>query len=181
MLLRVFQRQIHLQCQAVLVAAHDLESSMVTRDMPRMWIAVQALLGAAANISKALWGQGGKLAEPRQTLRESLGVKDDSPLKEVVFRNHFEHYDERLDRWWDESPNHNHLDMSVISGENAIVGLADGDMFRVLDPEHGEIVFWGERFNLGHLIQEAQRLLPVAQAEAQKPHFEMPSTPGGGQ
>jgi hypothetical protein len=170
MLRRVFQRQVQFQCQAALVAAHDLESSMVTHDIPRMWIAVQGLLTAAANISKALWGQKGRLADERAPLRESLAVDDSSPLRDVALRNHFEHYDERLDRWWATSPAHNHLDMGVLSGPNAVVGFDDIDMFRVLDPLRGEVVFWGERFNLARIIQAAAQLLPVAQAEADKPH-----------
>ena len=31
---------------------------------------------------------------------ESVGVSDDSPLSKILIRNDFEHFDERLTRWW---------------------------------------------------------------------------------
>jgi hypothetical protein len=114
MLLRVYQGQVRRQCQAVLVASHDFNSAMTTDDIARAWIAIQNILTAAANISKALWGQGGKFAKEREPLRSSLQVDDTSPLRNVVMRNHFEHHDERLDRWWDTSESHNYLDMSIL-------------------------------------------------------------------
>ena len=99
MLLRTFQRQIQLQCQAIMLAAHDLNGAMTTGDTIHAWIAIQNLLTAAANISKALWGKGGRLKEERASLRESIQVDNASPLRLVVMRNHFEHYDEKLDEW----------------------------------------------------------------------------------
>ena len=96
-------------------------------------------------------------------------MDDTSPLKLVSMRNHFEHYDERLDKWWAESENRNHLDMSVMPSA-AVRGMADIDKFRVLDPTTGDVVFWGETFSLRQIVAEAQRLLPIATAEASKPH-----------
>ncbi len=95
-------------------------------------------------------------------------------------RNHFEHYDERLDKWWKSSETRNHFDMSVIP-PGAVQGLADIDMFRVFDPSTADIVFWGQRFNVNEIVREAAKLLPIASAEASKPHWEDPNTSGGGQ
>jgi len=92
-------QQIKLQCQAVLVGSNDFDSAMATGDHTHAWIAIQNILGAAANISKALWGAGGRHSEEREPLRASLQVDDTSPLRDVATRNHFEHYDERLDKW----------------------------------------------------------------------------------
>ncbi len=52
------------------------------------------MLNARANISKALWGSGGRLASERAELRASIDVSDDSPLRYVGMRNKFEHFDE---------------------------------------------------------------------------------------
>jgi hypothetical protein len=177
MLLRHFQRQVHLQCQAVLVGVHDFNGALVTGDVTNAWIAMQNILTAAANISKALWGSRGKHAKAREGLRTSLQVDDTSPLREVAMRNHFEHYDERLDHWWAKSERHNHMDMSIMP-PNMVQGLDDTDAFRVFDPTTGDLIFWGERFNVNELAQEATRLLPIAAAEARKPHFEPPAPPG---
>jgi hypothetical protein len=183
MLLRTFQRQVELQCRAVLIASHDFNAAMLTNDLTHAWIAIQNLLTAAANISKALWGAGGRLAEERKPLRQSLGVEDTAIFRDVAMRNNFEHYDDRLDRWWETSAHHNHLDMSVLPADS-VRGLAEIDMFRVFDPSTGDVVFWGQRFNLNDLLREVERLLPVVSAEAAQLHWEPPSsesTAGGGQ
>jgi hypothetical protein len=68
------------------------------------WYSMQAFLSAVANVSKLLWGSGTSEAkgreakERRRPLRESLNVDDDSPLKSRAFRNHFDHFDERLEK-----------------------------------------------------------------------------------
>ncbi|MEA2141968.1 MAG: hypothetical protein QOI64_398 [Solirubrobacteraceae bacterium] len=108
---------------------------MFLQAMPWTWTAIQNLLTAASNISKALWGQGGRHEVERQALRDSLGIDDTSPLREVAMRNHFEHYDERLDRWWAESVAHNHLDVSIMP-PSTVQGMDANDMFRVFDPRH---------------------------------------------
>lgn len=143
MLLRIFQRQVELQCHAVILAAQDLQRAMTVGAMPWVWVSIQNLLTAAANVSKALWGQGSGFAVQREALRDSLAVTDTSPLKAVSMRNHFEHYDERLDRWWATSANHNHLDMSIMP-PSTVQGLADTDMFRVFDPTTSDLVFWAK-------------------------------------
>ncbi|GAA5193131.1 hypothetical protein GCM10023346_17020 [Arthrobacter gyeryongensis] len=40
-------------------------------------------------------------------------------LKNVAFRNRFEHYDERIDRWWANSASHNILDKMISAPEAA--------------------------------------------------------------
>ena len=62
LLLRVFQRQVELQCKAIVFSGHDLQLAMSVNDKSRTWVAVQNLLSAAANASKALWGQGSRFA-----------------------------------------------------------------------------------------------------------------------
>ena len=49
-------------------------AALQQRDMDRLFYAIQNLLNAAANVSKALWGSGGKLAVGRQPLREGSSV-----------------------------------------------------------------------------------------------------------
>jgi hypothetical protein len=179
--LRIFQAQVELQCRTVIFAAQDVERALRLPDAALTWSAIQNLLTAAANISKALWGQGGKLAVEREPLRASLGIADTSPLREVAMRNHFEHFDERLDRWWDTSANHIYVDMAVGPRGRTVSGPAESDMFRQFDPTTGEVIFWGERFNLQEIVSEAERLLPIVHAEASKPHWEAPNVSGGGQ
>ena len=167
MLLRTFQKQIALQCEFVLKAANDINSALQLGDINGIFGGIQSLLSAAANIAKALWSQ----EEARGPLRASLGVRDDSPLRELRMRHNFEHFDERLDRWWRESRQRNYADLNVGS-KDAIAGIAEIDRFRWFDPRTTDVMFWGESFNIQKIVDEVKHLHPVAIQESRKPHWE---------
>ena len=143
MLLRAFQQQILLQCQFMLMASAKINEALRQDDISRTFYSIQNLLNAAANVSKALWGQSGSLTAERQALRDSIGVSDSSPLREVTMRNNFEHFDERLDRWWTQSAHHNYADLNI-GPRSAISGIDNVDTFRMYDPATTEVVFWGQ-------------------------------------
>jgi hypothetical protein len=115
-------------------------------------------------------GQGGKFSAEREPLRASLRVPADSPLRKVTMRNNFEHFDERLDAWWEKSAQHNHVDMIVGPG-SLVSGFADVEMFRQLDTRSGDLTFWGQRFNLPDIIAEIDRVRLIAETEAAKPNW----------
>ncbi|WP_407146070.1 hypothetical protein [Bradyrhizobium sp. ORS 86] len=176
MLLRVFQTQTLRQCKYVLSSARELDAALKNRDIDRVFYALQNLLNAGANISKALWGQGGKLAEQRKPLRDSIGITDASPLKEVTMRNNFEHFDERLDRWWSKSANHNIAD-HLVGPPDIINGLLENEKFRHYDPTTTNVIFWGQEFNVRRIVEEINRVLPALELEASKPHWEIGNLP----
>ncbi len=153
----------------MLRAAEDVNNGVRTTDTDLTFYGLQNLLNAAANISKALWGQTGRLSAERQPLRDSIGVEDDSPLRQVAMRNNFEHFDERLDRWWKGSANHNMMDRNFFS-HAAISGANNLDMFRNFDPKTSDLIFWGQEFNIQALLNEVDRMLPKLREEADKPH-----------
>src|ERR1043166_7402120 len=115
MLLRVFQSQIDLQCRCALKAADDLDAALAINDVAAAFCAIQPLLSAAANISKALWGERKtkNALAARQPRRDSLNIRDDSPLYPLKMRNSYDHFDERLDKWWKQSKNHNIIDRII--------------------------------------------------------------------
>lgn len=173
MLLRAFQRQVADQCRLVLASVPVINSAANAGDQNQLWIGCQMFVVGAGNVSKAMWGQPKKrkiLAPARQPLRDSLETDDSSVLYEVGMRNNFEHYDERLDRWWAESKSHNHLDR-MIGPPSMVMGIDDIDRFRVYDPTTLSIVFWGETFALQPIASECERILPLAEREADKPHW----------
>lgn len=195
MLLRLFQHQVARHCTFVLMAADDAQLAL--NDMQRwrscahcterFWYSAQSLLGAAANVSKALWGggRGQKAIEARRTpLRVSLAVEDDSPLKLKDLRNHLEHFDERLEEWLTRSERKWHIDGGF--GDPRAPGFIDPppepvEVFRNYNPATGELTFWGDTVLLPQLVAAAGELLAKAQAEAAKPHWEPPpSTSGAG-
>jgi hypothetical protein len=150
-LLRLHQGQIAHQCHAALNAAQQANAALQMNDQEIFWASIQNFLTAAANIAKACWGQGGSLADERADLRESLAVVDTSPLvTNTDLRNHLEHYDERLDRWYRTSARHNYADFLIAPRATTIAGMEDTDIFRHFDPQTNEVIFWGSitRFNL---------------------------------
>lgn len=180
MLLRAFQQQVVDQCRYV---AFSLPLINQPSDSDDLWIGCQMFVTGSANLSKAFWGEGrgrAKIAPRRQPLRDSLGVTEDSPLKAVGMRDNFEHYDQRLDQWWSQSPTHNHLDRSEVA-PGGVTGIRNIDMFRVYDREARTLYFWGQPFELQPIASEVGRILPIAVREADKPHWEPPSTSGSGQ
>lgn len=131
-LLRIFQREVERQCKFSLIAVQDLEQSLKVNDSDRIWYAVQALLVAAGNISKLLWPPMPLTPNRGEELRASLSVKDRSPLESRTFRNHFEHFDERLEKWASSSKRRNFADSNV-GPLGMIVGLDGKDYIRNFD------------------------------------------------
>jgi hypothetical protein len=159
-LLHVFRIQVASQCNFLLFAAEEANKALQQHDVKRVFYAMQNLLNAAANISKILWGSGGKYADARKPLRDIIGINDGSPLREVTMRNNFEHIDERIDRWWKESKGHNLTDMNIgpVSTPNEI------DNFRNFNPTTKNMTFWGQEFNLQKLVDEAGTILSKLEA-----------------
>lgn len=166
LLLGMFQRQVSLQCRFVVLASEQLNASLGRRDVEQVFYAIQGMLNAAANVSKALWGgKNAGMAAQRAELRTSLGVTDASAFMTVSMRNNFEHFDERIDKWWRESKRKNALDLFVCPS-SAVVGYDSIDRFRWLNQETGVLTFWSEEFNLNDILTEAKRisdLFPEAQ------------------
>lgn len=143
----------------------------IAMDWPvRAWYPIQAFLTAVANISKALWGQGGTLTAERAALRAALEVDDSSPIQSTAMRNNFDHFDDRLDTWWKESTNHNYVDLSFGNMAAAVTGEGIGtkDMFRSFDPATGNLVFWGQTYHVPTMEKEIARIMRVALITASK-------------
>ncbi len=172
MLLRLHQSQIEHQCHAAVLALNIAQQGLDQNNQHVFWASIQGFLTAAANISKSLWGAGGKLSDQRANLRASLQVADDSPLASTDLRNHLEHFDERLDRWHANSERHNYADFVIGPKESTIAGMEEMDMFRQFDPSNGQIIFWGERHDLIPIRDAIEALLPIVTTEAARPHWE---------
>lgn len=93
--------EINRQCKFALTALEDMDLGNEEVN-PRFWYSVQAFLSASANASKLLWGSTEEIARRRRPIRQSLGISDDSPLRSRSFRNHFDHFDERLETWFQD-------------------------------------------------------------------------------
>lgn len=188
-LLRVYQTQVLFCCKALVLAYQDIATGLEEGGNPdRVWYGVTNFIIGAGNLSKTLWGVGSKKERARryterQPLRDSLSVTDDSPLRDIKIRNDYEHLDERLEQWWNESEHHNMSDLNI--GPKTAIAASPGvfgekDMLRWLDPTTGDVNFWGNELNLLAVMSEVQRIFPIVQAEAQKPHWNTETSGGGG-
>ena len=147
----MFQDQILLQCDFVVYASSDLNESLKQEDSRKTFFAIQNLLGSTANISEVLWGVNQTLSVERKPVRDSIGVTESSPLKTRAMRNNYDHFDERLDRWYEESQAHAYTDLNVMP-RGFIAGLNEIDIFRWFDPKTTNVIFWSENFNIQEIV-----------------------------
>jgi len=169
MVLQIFQHEVERQCKFALIAAQDLNQALQSPDMDRIWYSVQAFLVAAGNISKLLWPSKPHLPKRGDELRASLSVEDSSPLQPRKFRNHFEHFDERLENWAVSSKRHNFADSNV-GPPGMIVGLDPEDYIRNFDTTNFAVTFRGDVYHLQPIVDAVRDLWEKTVIEAQKPH-----------
>ena len=168
-LLHIFHQEIERQARFSILAFQDLgealkqlqkggadhDHSLVRIAHDRIWYSLQALLIAAGNLSKLFWPSKSQCEERGRELRESLKVPGDSPLQPRKFRNHFEHFDERLHEWASSSPHRNFVD-SNIGPLNAIQGIDPEDLLRNFDPQSATLTYRGDTYELLPMIESIQ-------------------------
>lgn len=171
MVLRIFQREVERQCRFALMAIQDLKQALQTYDMDRIWYSIQGFLVAAGNISKILWPPKARSRERGAELRASLSVGSDSPLEPRTFRNHFEHFDERLEQWVLSSERRNFVDSNV-GPPGMIAGLEPGDFLRNFDTTSSAVTFRGDVYHIEPVGEAIRDLWQKAAVEAEKPRWE---------
>jgi hypothetical protein len=134
------------------------------RAFDEIWMALQQLLGAAANISRLLWSGDaqGALTQreaARTGLRASIGVTDSDSfaLKDRALRNHWEHIDEKVEAWWSGNTRHvfSHRSIGFNSGPSI---MAEKDEFLYFDGTTKIVTFWGLVVRVPELVDEARTL-----------------------
>jgi hypothetical protein len=135
----------------------------------RRWLLLQTIVVSAANLSKLLWGTGRNKDEAerreaeRKPLRDSVGVHEDSCLRSRHLRNDFEHFDERIEcRFSDPDRRRGFV------GRNIGGGPGNVEPFGHYNPETGDLTFWMHTVNVCQIVEEAERILPRAEAESLK-------------
>jgi len=107
----------------------------------------------------------------RAELRASLSLSDNSPIRSRKFRNHFEHFDERLEQWATSSKRHNFVDQNV-GPPSMIIGVDPEDFLRNFDTENFAVTFKGEVYELRPVINAIRDIWLKAVVEAKKPWWE---------
>jgi len=90
-------------------------------------------------------------------LRELLDVDDRNPLSDRHFRNHFEHYDERIEDWFAESGSAVCID-SRIDPFDSPWGRNPANFHRGYNPLTKTLTFRGESTDLAAILSALQEI-----------------------
>lgn len=148
----VFLGEIENQSRIALRAADRLAAIEHGMDSIDIWSAVQSILIAAGNVSKILWPPRKTSAPRGATLRALLDVYDSNPLSDRNFRNHFEHYDERIEDWLASKNSSTYTD-SVIGLPPVFARLYPSNVHRGYDYSTQTLTFRGESMSLESIVK----------------------------
>ena len=95
--------EIALQAQIAIRAFERLNAEENQFDQIEIWGAIQSILVSSGNVSKILWPMK-KFGERGKLLRQYLNIPENHILAPRVFRNHFEHFDERVEERFNKIP-----------------------------------------------------------------------------
>ncbi len=161
-LFSAMKMEVENQCEFALMAFEDLQANLAAGSPKRIWYSVQGLLIAAGNLSKLLYATGGRKRRCEE-LRKILGLAPTSPIAPRNFRNHFEHFDERLESWARSSKRKNIVDR-CITRPGAIPWIDPDDYLRNLDRTTLTVTFRGDRFPLVPVVEEVRRIQSAVSA-----------------
>jgi hypothetical protein len=153
----VFIGEILNQAKFAERAALRLDTSTDDFDPIEIWGAIQSILIAAGNVSKILWPSRKTSADRGKLLRELLEVDDRNPLSDRNFRNHFEHYDERIEDWFKKSGSAVYID-SRIDPFGTPWGRNPANIHRGYDPLTKALTFRGESTDLAAILRALKEI-----------------------
>ena len=142
-----------------------------------LWYSLQNFLVAVGNISKIFWvypkdGDAPTSSEQHgmeraEKLRKIYLVDEEPPYKSRKFRNHFEHFDQRIDDWATSSTRKCFVD-SNICPKGSIVGMDQNDEFRNLDPQTFTLTFAGKEYELLPVYEAIKELHQIVIGKQQE-------------
>lgn len=148
----LFLGEIEFQVQCAAKAAERLAAREARGDHIEIWSAIQSVLIAAANVSKILWPTRQEFVPRGAMMRELLGIDDNNPLSNRRFRNHFEHYDERIEEWLATVHSASYVDQ-VFGPPSGFLGQFPQNVNRGYDPSTLALTFRGETMDLASILK----------------------------
>lgn len=140
-----FIGEIKTQCKFFNMALENIRiclDNFSRENWDLLFYSLQNLLVSAALISKILWPIYDKYKNRGVELRKLLDIDNDSILKCRKVRDHFEHYDERIDQW--KATGGRYEDLSIINSSN---GNTDGQM-RSFNPKLMVVSFKDNKYEI---------------------------------
>lgn len=128
-------------------------------DRIEVWSTIQSFLVSSGNVSKILWPR--KQYKSRgDKLRSQLKVSDDNPLAKRSFRNHFEHYDERVEEWFAKHPTAIYDDLAM---NPSLLAFDVPSAHRGYNSFNNTLLFRGELLDLNELQNAIDELIKICQ------------------
>lgn len=144
----IFLRELVQQCQHAIGAVEKMNECLKNVDPAEFFREAGDFLQHSSAVSRILWPPGNKNRTSKKRakqrgahLKEKLGVLDGHVLQNRNLRDHFEHFDERLDDWAEKSAHKRIVDNMI--GPRSAFGkvVRDDEIMRMYDPAKKEIVF----------------------------------------
>lgn len=150
------------QSNLAIIAYSDIIQSNASGDGNRIWYSIQSFLIAVGNISKILWGTDDKIKIRRANLRQLLSIDDNSVLNSRRFRNHFEHFDERLEDLANSIPaGTSYVDSNIGPPNFIYTGQSKSLDLRFFDNQNFILKFSGETYQLQPVFDAVKILFQV--------------------
>jgi hypothetical protein len=159
----IYEGELRTQCEFIMHGAREVNRALVRDDRTAIWFGLQGILIAASNASKLLWGSRKiDMIEARRSLRERAQVTESSPLNSRDLRNDFEHFDERLERWFAKGDNRIYFGRRIGKVTVRVEGEPfSPDHFAQYQPDTGIVTFWERTAELRPIVAEAHRIATI--------------------
>jgi hypothetical protein len=151
----VFIGEIVLQSKIAHRAADRLQTTHTNFDKIEVWCSIQSILVAAGNVSKILWPRQ-KYKSRGERLRQILNVNEDNLLSDRKFRNHFEHYDERIEEWFNNQSSVVYADLAMNPSLRRSMTTND---HRGYNSFNNTLIFRGESLDLSEVLNALEEIL----------------------
>lgn len=156
---KIFLTEIRRECRFGLIAADGLQRALASTSAEATWFYCQSLLDSAGCVSRLLWPSSEKIEGRGLELRTTLAVSDTNPLADRSLRNHFEHFDDRIEAWATSRSAKGFVDSNIMPLRSVSFGMDTADYLRNLDPETLVLTYRGDTYDLKSVIAELQNLL----------------------
>jgi hypothetical protein len=148
--------EIRAQAKFAGMAYNNIAEKPGTGDEWAVFSSIHSFLSHCTLISKMLKARGTK-----QSIGEVLEIPEDSIIHQRRFRNHLEHYDERLKSWIDKAG----LGSSIVNhhiGNRKDFPIQDAIFVNFYDPFTKTFTFVDEDFDLEKLFKETKAIEKTA-------------------
>lgn len=150
-----FINEIVMQSKIALRAAERLQTANDNLDKVEVWGSIQSILVATGNVSKILWPTYERHAKRGEILRQILKLENNNPLAERTFRNHFEHYDSRIEEWYDDKLNVAYIDLAM---NPSLMTTSLGKIDRGYNSFNNTLIFRGKILDLNEILKALKEI-----------------------